>query len=70
VGKFGYCLLRCLTMFASEMLMYTGQIEKTNIIIKPTIVYQIGLGEREKVNFIKKIVKEDIPDNILDEINQ
>jgi hypothetical protein len=57
-------------MFASEMLMYTGPFEKNDIIIKSTVVYQKGLGEHEKVNFIKKIVKEDIPDNIFDEINQ
>jgi hypothetical protein len=57
-------------MFASEMYIYTGLFEKTNIIIKPTKVYQRVLGEHEKVNFVKKIVKEDIPDNILDEIKQ
>ena len=63
-------IIKHVKMFASEIYMYTGLLDMTNFIIQATNVYQKGLGEHEKINFIKKIVNEDIPEYILAEIIQ
>ena len=61
-------IIRHVKMFASELYTYKERHDKIKFIMKSTNVYQRGLGENEIMSFVKKIVKNDIPGNILDEI--
>lgn len=63
-------IIKHVKMFVSEMYMYTGLLDMTNFIIQSTNVFQSALEEHEKENFIKKIVNEDIPTYIIEEIKQ
>ena len=54
-------------MFASEICTYTELFDMKNFIIQKTNVYKRGLAYDEIVNFIKRIVNQDIPEYILDE---
>ncbi|MFJ6268329.1 hypothetical protein [Lysinibacillus xylanilyticus] len=63
-------IIKHVKKFASEIYTYTGLLDTTNFIIQSTNVYQKSLGNHEIVDFIKKIVNEDIPEFILAEIKQ
>ncbi len=52
-------------MFVSEIYMFTGLFNIKNFKIKSTNVYQKVLNELEKVDFVQKIVSDDIPEYIL-----
>ena len=54
--------------FASEMHTYPYQFDMEDFIIKKTNVYQRGLLKQDIVNFMKKIVNEDIPEIVLNKI--
>lgn len=63
-------IIKHIKMFVSEIYMFTKLFDMTNFKIKSTNVYQKGLSEHEIMNFIKKIVNDDIPEYIFDEIKQ
>ena len=61
-------IVRYTKKFVSEMNTRFDLVDMENFIIKKTNIYQKGLLKEEIVDFIKKIVKEDIPEVVLDEI--
>ena len=63
-------IIRHIKMFVSEIYMFTGLFDMTNFIIQSTDIYQKALSENEIVDFIRKIVNDDIPEYIFDEIKQ
>ncbi|WP_019414045.1 hypothetical protein [Paenisporosarcina sp. TG20] len=60
-------IIRNTKMFASEICTYTELFDMNNFIIQKTDVYQTVHAYHEIVDFIKKIVNQDIPENVLDE---
>jgi len=53
-------------MFASEIGTYAGLIDM-NFIIRKTDIYQKGIGWNEKVDFVKRVVNQDIPEYAFEE---
>ncbi|QFG00082.1 hypothetical protein PB01_15300 [Psychrobacillus glaciei] len=61
-------IIRYTKNFASEMCTTFTPLDMMSFTIQKTTVYQRGLDKQEIVDFIKKIVKQDIPKLFLDEI--
>ena len=61
-------IIRYTKQFAFEMCTSFTLLDMMNFTIQKTKVYQRGLVKQEIVDFIKKIVKEDIPKLVLDKI--